>query len=508
VTGEAPLLIRADATGSMGTGHAMRCLSLAQAWQDAGGSCIFAAAELTPSVRQRIEAENCDVVLLDTDAGGPSDARQFAELAHTKSSRFVVVDGYQFGADYQRGLKAAGLRTLFIDDYGHAEYYRADLVLNQNISAAKELYEHREPESRLLLGPRYALLRREFQAWRAHKREIPSVARKVLITLGGSDPEKLTKVALEAVASIKLDDLDTVVVMGGSNPDYGSVKQLGFELAAQHGVKITVQRDIANMAELMAGADVAISAAGTTCWELCLLGLPALLIDVADNQTGVAQELHRLQCAVHVGSAKEVSVLQLSAELEKLLRSKELRQTLSTRARELVDGKGARRVAAVLRGDNVVHLRPANENDSRLLFEWANDAEVRAGAFSPESIPWERHEQWFADKMKNPNCLIQIAEDEHAQPLGQFRVDWLSSGDGEIDVSVAREYRGEKYGRKIIRLGVEAAFAQRETGTRLHALVKLENKASARAFASAGFTNLGEKDVNGNRAVHFVVVKE
>jgi UDP-2,4-diacetamido-2,4,6-trideoxy-beta-L-altropyranose hydrolase len=508
MTGENPLLIRADATASMGTGHAMRCLALAQAWQDAGGRCTFAMAEVTPAVRRKIEAEKCEVVAVQAKAGSEDDAAQFVQLAREEIATRVVVDGYQFGADYQRAMKAAGLRTLFIDDYGHASHYSADLVLNQNVSPDEQLYANRESYTQLLLGPRYALLRREFSSWRDYKREIPSNGRKVLITLGGSDPEGLTARAIEAVAAIDMDALEAMVVVGGSNPQFEQLRSLAVKLAGRRNVGIEVQRDVANMAELMAWADVAISAGGTTCWELCLLALPALLIDVAENQRRVVRELQQVHCAVHLGSAREVSADQLSRELEKALRSQELRQDLATRARELVDGNGAPRVVAALLNGNGLRLRPVQESDRRLLFEWANDPDVRAAALSIGAISWEQHVQWFAAKMIDRGCLILIAEDEFGQPVGQFRVDWRSSQDAEIDVSVSRSYRGEKYGSKIIRLGAAAALAANGAGgVRLHAFVKPDNFPSLRAFEAAGFQSLGEKDVSGHRLIHYVCAK-
>ncbi len=509
ITGEAPLLIRADATASMGTGHAMRCLSLAQAWQDAGGFCIFAMAEVTSAVRQRIEAEHCEVVPMQTVAGSAADSDQVVALARERKISNVVADGYQFGADYQRSLKSAGLKTLYIDDYGHADHYAADIVLNQNVSASGALYPSREPYTRLLLGPRYALLRREFNAWRNHTRDIPSTARKVLITLGGSDPENLTTRALEALALVQVENLEAIVVVGGSNPHFEALRHAGLKLADKRSMKVEVRSDVTNIAELMAWADAAISAAGSTCWEFCLLGLPALLLDVAKNQTAVARELDRLQCAIHVGSARDISVERLSRELERLLGSQRLRQALCARSRGLVDGEGSRRVVSALRGKEGIHLRPAREEDSRFLFEWANDPEVRASAFSSASISWEQHAQWFAVKMKDPDCRILIAEDKCGKPIGQFRVDWRGPEGGEIDVSVSRGCRGGGYGGKIIRLGVEAAFAERSADAKLlHAFVKPENDASRRAFESAGFRSLGEKNVNGHRSVHYVCSKE
>jgi UDP-2,4-diacetamido-2,4,6-trideoxy-beta-L-altropyranose hydrolase len=349
VTGESPLLIRADATASIGTGHAMRCLALAQAWQDAGGHCVFAIADVTPAVRRKIEEEGCEVVPVKVEAGSEDDAKQFVRLAQERNANSVVVDGYQFGGDYQRALKSAGLRVLFVDDYGHASHYSADLVLNQNVSADARLYANRERRTRLLLGPRYALLRREFNSWRDYEREPPSTGRKVLITLGGSDPEGLTTRAMEAVAAVKVDGLEAMVVVGGSNPRFEQLRSTAIDLTKDRDIKIAVQRDVSNIAELMAWADIAISAAGSTCWELCLLALPSLLIDVAENQSEVARELHRLQCAIHVGSAHEISEERLTRESEKLLRTRELREILSTRAKEVVDGDGAARIVAEIR---------------------------------------------------------------------------------------------------------------------------------------------------------------
>jgi UDP-2,4-diacetamido-2,4,6-trideoxy-beta-L-altropyranose hydrolase len=503
VTGEAPLLIRADASVRMGTGHAMRCLALAQAWQDAGGRCLFAMAEDTPAIRRKLEAEGCEVVLLRADSGSEVDAKQFAELTRERSADWAVVDGYQFGAAYQRSLKSAGLKTLFIDDYGHAEDYSADLVLNQNISADEGLYAHREHYTRLLLGPRYALLRREFNAWRDHVREISPTAHRVLITVGGSDPQNLTSRALEAVASVERENLEAVAVVGGSNPHFDCLQRSALELGRRRSIKITVQRDVANMAELMAWADVAISAAGSTCWELCLLALPALLIDVAENQTAVARELHRRGCAIHLGGAQDVSAERLSRELERVLRSRELRQTLSARSRETVDAKGARRVVSVLRGADGVHLRRAQEGDSRLLFEWVNDPQVRAASFSSHPIPWESHVAWFSEKLRGDKCFIWIAEDGDGNPLGQIRFDVREDGDSEVDVSISPDRRGRGLAQTLIKLGMETFVRERRCPL-VHAFVKMTNTASARAFEKAGFKRAGTIQVRGNAAIQFI----
>ena len=208
------------------------------------------------------------------------------------------MDGYQFDVEYQRAVKAAGLKLLVIDDTGHMGAYVADMVLDQNAHADENLYQHRENYTRLLLGSSYALLRRESNAWREWNRKIAPDGRKVLVTIGGSDPDNLTLIAIRAMRMVAEGKLEATVVVGGSNP-YGD--QIEAEIRGTGG-SIRLLKNVSDMPELMADADVAISGAGSTCWEMCFLGLPAIVIDVAENQRPIAQELDRRGIAIHLGS--------------------------------------------------------------------------------------------------------------------------------------------------------------------------------------------------------------
>jgi UDP-2,4-diacetamido-2,4,6-trideoxy-beta-L-altropyranose hydrolase len=491
------LLIRADANLAMGTGHVMRCLALAQAWQDAGGRATFAMIEPSLPIRERLLKEAVEIAVISAPPGTKEDARQTAALAREHAASWVVVDGYQFPMQYQRALKAADYAVLFVDDYGHARCYSADMVLDQNVSADESDYEKREPYTQLLIGAQYCLLRREFNAWREWRREIAPLGRRVLLTMGGSDPENFTETALAALALLE-EEFEAIVVLGGSNarPELVTCNPVGI------GKNIEVRRDVSNMAELMTWADIAISAAGTTSWEMCFLGLPALLVDLVENQTPIAQELDRRGCAIHVGSAQNVSPQKLADRIQSLLRSREDRHAISSRCRALVDGRGAARVVAALRREPV-RLRPAQEDDCRLLWEWANDSQVREAAFSSAPIPWEQHLAWFTAKTRDANCRILIAENGQGQAIGQFRVNWHSVEDADIDVSVSKTWRGSGYGQVLIDLGVSHVFRERPVA-RLHAFVKPENQASRRSFELARFQRLGEELVEGHTAIHYV----
>lgn len=495
-----PLLIRADASATMGTGHAMRCLALAEAWQDSGGDVVFAMAESGEAVRERLLAESCEVRAVSGRAGSEDDSRQLTALAVERQAEWVVVDGYQFGAEYQDALKMAGVRVLLLDDYGHAAHYSADLILNQNVCASAEMYADREPRTRLLLGPRYCLLRREFIRRRGWERKISHTARRVLVTMGGSDPENLTQRAISALDLVSQGDVEAIVVTGGSNPRRESLRQLGAR-CNRPGPKVSVQAGVSDMAELMAWADVAIAAAGSTCWELCFMGLPSLLIDAAENQKGLAQELHRLGCAIHLGGARDVLPAKIAEQLGILLDGEELRRSLSQRCRQLVDGEGAARVAAIL--SHRLQLRPARIEDARLLWEWANDPDVRAASFSSASISWEEHLTWFRDKLRQDGCLILIGQDQEGDPVGQIRFDATVDGDFEVGVSVVKAKRGHGLASELIRHGVRALLAQKSCN-RVHAYAKPVNAASVNAFQQADFKRIGTTEIRGNAAVHLI----
>ena len=339
------ILVRADASPEIGTGHVMRCLALAQAWQDAGGSAVFLMAESTPAVRARLASEKCDVILNPVLPGSVEDADTTRDCAERHDVDWVVVDGYSLSAGYQEQVRGGGRKLLCIDDGGECDYYVADIVLNQNLNASEKFYRSRGADTQLLLGTGFSLLRREFVPWRKWQREISPSRRNVLVALGGSTRTEIGVRVMEALGSVNIEGLRAVFVVGGSTPDGTSLESC----AAKFPATITIRRDVSNMAALMSEADVAISAAGSTCWELCFLALPSILLDVAANQTPIALELCRQECSLYAGSANTISVAKVAKSVENLLASEETREALSRRSRQLVDGLGAERVVSAMR---------------------------------------------------------------------------------------------------------------------------------------------------------------
>lgn len=494
-----PLLIRADAGPRIGAGHVMRCLALAQGWQDRGGSALLATAMPHETIAVRLEDEGVELRPLEAEAGRADDAERTLRLAREVGAAWVVVDGYHFDASYQRRLKEAGPRLLWIDDETHAAPYCADLVLNQNLHASEDLYVDREPHTRLLLGSRYVLLRREFRRWRSWRREIPATASKVLVLTGGADPGGLASRAVAALQGLKLEATVVVGHLGREAP----------ALRSAAGGRVAIRSHVRDLAELMAGADLAISAAGCTAWELAFMGLPALLTSTAANQRPVAAELAARGAAVDLGEQQDLDTGQIGSALGRLAANRETRAALADRGRRLVDGMGMERILAAMAASGL-RLRPAAPGDRRLLWDWANDPEVRALSFSSEPIPWQDHVRWFESKLRSPDCIHYLAFDEHDRPVGQVRFDPIERGGSpdrghaEISVSIAREHRGSGFGGPLLRLAAARVFQESEITT-LHAFIKHENKVSTRVFEKAGFEPRGQEMVRGHRAGHYVL---
>ncbi|MGA9040143.1 MAG: UDP-2,4-diacetamido-2,4,6-trideoxy-beta-L-altropyranose hydrolase [Terriglobales bacterium] len=494
------LLVRADASVAMGTGHVMRCLALAQAWQDAGGDVLFAMAQSTRAMDARLRTEQIETISLEAAPGSGPDAIQVGKLAHSRNAEWVVVDGYQFDDRYQFSVKQAGQKLLFVDDIGHCAHYCADLLLNQNGHACDEVYRHRENYTRVLLGTRYAMLRREFTPWRRWRREFDPMGRRVLVTMGGSDPRNVTEQVIQALRLSNIGGLEARVLVGSSNPHFASLERA----ANQASGTVCLIKDARNIPELMAWADVAISAAGSTCWEMCLLGLPALLIDLAENQRPVAEELNRLGAAIHLGSTKDITSSKIAGKLQALIFSRELRTTMSERARELVDGEGAQRVVSAMRSESL-GLRRATEKDCQLLWEWANDPEVRIVSFSTDPISWDRHLQWFNAKLADPNAVLYLAVDPEGTPIGHVRYQ-LEGLRAAVSISLAKPWRGKGLGRAILAKATQDLF-QTTPATIIDAFVKPVNTISLQLFTRAGYKQVANETVSGQEAIHFILEK-
>ena len=493
------LLLRADAGPQIGMGHVMRCLALAEPWLQAGSAVSLLTTAPSPALRTRTESLGVSVRELSTMPGGSTDAAETNALAQSLRAAWLVLDGYHFDAAYQRAVKAAGIRLLVFDDTAHAAHYSADFILNQNLGATAALYPHREATTHLLLGPRFVQLRGEFLKCSRRGEEADGACSgnppphvggypRVMVTLGGSDPDNITAQVLSALRTIP--NLAADIILGPANPHAAGLQSL----LTLHPSPFTLHLAPPNLPALMSRADSAICAGGTTAWELSFLGVPMLVLVLAENQRTNAERLAQTGAAIHT------SISKLADNLRSLLADAPRRAEMSRRARALVDGLGTFRVWLRMNEDSL-HPRPATSDDCRRVWEWANDPAVRAVSFTSEPIPWEQHAAWFTRKLADANTRLWIAKQDGSPSLGQVRFD-LDGSTSTISVSLDASRRGKNLGALLIWSACQKHFRESAVET-IHAFIKPDNAASIRTFEKAGFEPAGQTEVKACAALRF-----
>lgn len=362
------VIFRTDASRIIGTGHVMRCLTLAGALAKIGADVLFICREHEGHLCDLIEEQGFVVHRLPAPASGfraeadpihaawlgaswEGDAEQTGAGIKTPDVKpdWLVVDHYALDHRWEHALRPLVGRIFVIDDLADRTH-DCDLLLDQNLVAGMQTrYAGKVPEDcRLLLGPEYALLQPIYAELhdRLSPREGP--VRRILISFGGADRDNLTGRALAAFLSLNRPDIDVDVVISDSSPYVLDIQNQ----VAGHA-NIHLHGNLPTLAPLMARADLAIGAAGTTSWERLCLGLPALVVTLAENQRPIADGLHRQGLVRWLGHKDEVTEQSLRRALTELI-EEGIDEEWSLRCRSTVDGKGITSITNCLQK----HLNP------------------------------------------------------------------------------------------------------------------------------------------------------
>ncbi len=350
------VVIRADANSKIGMGHVMRCLSVADALVKRGEEVLFVTADDTPvplltkkGIPYRVlhtdyadmEAELPELweVLRELPQGAESP-----EAALAQKNTSILVDSYYVTEKYLAALKKR-ITTIYMDDI-YAFSYPVDMLINYNIYGEEMGYEKDAAfaDTKLLLGTEYVPLREEFSA---AEQQRTAADGGILITTGGSDSFNLAgQLLMEAMKYDALKEKEYHVVSGSLNPHIGEQQAL-----AQKHENIHIHCNVTNMAELMAESEVALSAGGSTLYELCAMGVPVIAFSFAENQERLVQTFVKRGIAQYGGNYRtdgNKMIQNTIAGLETLLEDENLQTEYREKARTLVDGKGADRIAEAI----------------------------------------------------------------------------------------------------------------------------------------------------------------
>ena len=505
------VLIRCDASLSIGSGHVMRCRTLARELQRRGSVVSFLCRRQSGDLIDLLEQEFAVLPLPEqpllshdgltgrdlyrawlgcSQVQDADDCLQALGLAGIGYADWLVVDHYGLDASWE-SLLLEGLhgearpKLLVIDDLAD-RLHKADLLVDQNFfgDASEARYEDLLlSECRQLLGPHYALLGSEYHQCHQLVPERTDV-RRVLVFFGGVDPENLTGRTIEALMDPELAHLAVDVVLGRQSPHRQSVTDLVVQrpLTTLHG-------PLPSLAGLISRADLAIGAVGATTWERACLKLPSLVVSIAENQVPFAKALHQAGHLELLGDADEVHVDKIRSAL--LARIANFHDQKA--GGNLTDGFGASRLSLSMLGPQVaITLRPADASDESLLLRWANDFQVSDSSFFPEWNDVSCYQNWFRKGLVDLNSLHLIATLENGCPIGQVRFDRqpLSTGRGFCEVvinwSLDRSARGFGLSDDLVRLALHHIEKIWSSATQPQAELLMTNQVRNVYFFRAG----------------------
>jgi UDP-2,4-diacetamido-2,4,6-trideoxy-beta-L-altropyranose hydrolase len=357
------ILFRADASKKIGTGHIMRCLTLANELKKQGENTIFCSRHLTEPLEQIIETENHQLIRLkDEDklhcsvlgdqystwleASQVFDAEEMLNRIDINTIDWIIVDHYALDSHWHHKINDnnKNIKILVINDLFDKSHH-CDLFLNQNIvlnrsSAYDNLLDDLVEK---LIGPKYALLRDEFSHYRSAVGIRNTGVKNILVFFGGIDINNVTEKTLFALSQVEHENLVVKVVIGATHPKIVELKELcdvlGFELHVQ----------VDNMAELMCWADLSIGASGSASWERSCLGLPALIMTLADNQVAIADAGERAGIMSYLGKDEELTIADITHAISNLCNNPNKLSRMSEACFETTDGDGKQRVIESIR---------------------------------------------------------------------------------------------------------------------------------------------------------------
>ncbi len=495
---------RVDASTTIGSGHLMRCLALADALKVHGAEIHFICRHVPAVYETRVTQRGFTLhplpavdapPLVDDNQSPPhahwlgaswkADAQASLDILESLDGvDLLVIDHYAIDTRWERCVRAKAKKILVIDDLADRAH-DCDFLLDQNFYAdqSTRYKRHLDEKTQCLLGPHYALLRPEFAEAR---KTFPRAARpldpvkRMNIGFGGVDAAGGSLKALEALKPwLEAKSLAVDVILGEA-----SLHREAVEFWSKRYPTVTLHISPNNIAELLAVADLGLGAAGSMTWERACVGVPSIALSVAPNQQPIGVNAGRAGMHLFVGESREASVEQIRSAIAILISNPPLRQSFADRSLRLVDGEGAQRcVRHVFRP--TISLRRAAIEDCEHVFAWRNAPANRRHAHDAREISFEEHRRWFERVLRTEDHVLLIGSDING-PVGVLSYDrkdehWLTS----IYLVPARH--GEGLGAPLLLEGIDWLKSRYEGPITIHAEIQSENVASETVFQQAGY---------------------
>ena len=486
------IIFRVDASGEVGFGHLSRCINLAEVLRSRGNEVSFVCRDDEAKSFRALEDRLFATLLLPMLAVGEpvnqqEDAQQTIQALLGERPEWLIVDTYTLDKVWEHLMRPHVAKIAVIEDLFGREH-DCDLLIDQNYSerSAASFEKFVSKTCELLLGPRFALIGDQFRKLRELKSKPAPELKRIFIFCGGSDPQNLTQQVIDEISCSELGNIVVDVVVGAQD------KTFDREAALKLNANIKIHEASGEFARIMSIADLAIGAGGTTSWERLCLGVPSIVVSIAENQNSACESLGRDGLIDYLGAQ---SSLKSGALRDAVVKAKTNYASLFDqieRGQILVDGRGCERVAEVMcpSDESELAVRLAKSNDCVEFFNWANDPVVREQSLSTSTIQWLDHKKWFSEKISSNTCEMYVMETS-GLPVGQVRFE--KSGDlAEISYSLDKIVRSRRWASVTLEMAMKM-FGQKCSST-LRARVKRSNAKSSAVFMQLGFSEVPSQD--------------
>jgi UDP-2,4-diacetamido-2,4,6-trideoxy-beta-L-altropyranose hydrolase len=467
------IIIRADSSSTIGSGHIMRCLVLADALKT---EAIFACRDLPGNIISVIESRGFACKKLPANLDDAN--RDFLDFLRDEKFHTLIIDNYDTDIGLEKKARHYVQKIAVIDDLANRKH-DCDILIDQNpCEATHARYQDLIPTSAItLFGLKYALLGKDFAAHK--KTNFSKEINNILIFFGGGDHKNLTQKTIETLINT---DIKFDVVVGSSNQNKEKIRKL-----CEANPNFTFHCQINNMAELMQAADLFIGAGGTTSWERMCVGLPGIIISIADNQVESCNALVKFDVAKYLGTAEEFAPQKLLDSLEWAGKNPDWLANAAQNSQKMVAGFGAKLVAAVI-NSSAIELKPARPYDCGNIFSWRNDKQNRRYSLNSKKIIFAQHKQWFEKITTSDSSALLVAYYKD-QPLGVVRFDYEGEA-AEISLYLVPGQHGKGLGLPLL-YASETWLKNNHPVTAITAKVLPANEASVKIFQYALYNVTG-----------------
>lgn len=502
------IALRVDASSQIGTGHFMRCLALADELSKQDVHIRFLSRNLPAYLTDMLSERGLELVSIETFDESKYNEKETSNLVHAswlgttqfqdakaaikglsdKNWDCLIVDHYALDICWENQLRSSTKKIMVIDDLGDRQH-DCDILLDQNyyVDMQTRYYDKVPAHCKLLLGPGYALLREEFRIFREQAKIRNGKVKKILVFFGGMDPDNFTMLAIKALSLINTK-LDVDVVIGAKHPFEEEIKKN----CINNGFVCHVQTP--DMAKLMVQADLAIGAGGTSIWERCCLGLPAISLCVAENQRiqiTDAAELGVLLAPVF--SQHLINILQI--HITSLLDNPALLKLISKASMKVVDANGTLKISKILRSIkndlSEVTVRSAFPSDDTKVWPWRNYEATKKYFFDKSELVLDDHIQWWHKSIADKKRVLLLGVFNNSE-FGVVRFDFLDPTKAQTSIYLNPEMVGQGLGRELLIKGIAWLRDNYPKLEIVLAEIMSENITSIRLFESIGFYELNK----------------